>query len=156
VQVVVPELEHETSAPVASTPPVQAPDRVAPALPAASSSSAGTTQRILGWSAIGAGAIGLGVGIAFEVIRGNKVSERDAICSDPTQPCTEADKIRNDQLTSDAKGAATIGIVGLVGGGLLAAGGLVLVFTAPHGESVAATPVVVPGFVGAAFTARTF
>jgi hypothetical protein len=120
-----------------------------------SSSSAGSTQRILGWTAVGAGAVGLGLGLVFELQKAGKLSDRDAIC--PTGDCGNLppaqladDKARIAQLTSDAQTDSTIAVVGFVAGGVLAAGGLVLVFTAPNGESATAfAPLLGPGIQGA-------
>lgn len=157
VRVAIPELEPEAnkSAIVAATPRKSEP-ATPPTPEAPSSGSPGTTQRILGWSAVGAGAIGLGVGIAYEVVRGNTVSQRDSLCNPQCNDSGEAEKVAS--LTSQAKTAATVGIVGLVAGGVLVAGGLTLVFTAPGGTEsrVAAVPLLAPGFVGGALSGRVW
>jgi hypothetical protein len=107
---------------------------------------------------VGTGAVGVAVGIAFAVVRGSKLSESDGLCREAQNGCKDgAEEARYHSLIGDAKSAATVGAVGLVAGGLLTAGGLVLVFTAPHeGKSVTAMPVFTPGFVGAQLTAHGF
>jgi hypothetical protein len=127
-----------------------------PAPKADASSSAGSTQRLLGWTTVGAGVVGLTVGFVFELQRSAKLSDRDGVC--PTRrDCTTDDQARVDSLTSDARSASTVGLVGFVAGGVLTAGGLALVFTAPTGSpsnSVAILPVAARGFEGVAVTGR--
>ena len=123
-----------------------------------STDSSGTTQRIVGWIGVGAGVLGLGAGLVFELQRANKLSEADAIC--PSGDCgaisaTElaANNARIRQLTRDADGAGTLGVIGLVAGGALAIAGVVLVLTAPSSSTeVAIEPIVAPGLYGVAAT----
>jgi len=122
-----------------------------PATPASSpfsdTGSRSSTQRMLGWAATGVGVVGLGLGIVFEVKRSSKVSERDGVC--PThEDCAIGSQVRIDQMTEDARSASTTGTVTLVAGGLLAAGGLALVLTAPKTQTVSFSPVVSPTFQG--------
>lgn len=138
-------------------PPVASPnaDTTTPA-PAASQGSPGTTQRVLGWTALGLGAVGLGVGTVFVLQRSSKLADRDNVC--PTmEGCTDEEIALNDQLTNEARTASTIGTIGLIAGGVLAATGIVLVVTAPSGaskESVALVPVAGPGFQGLSIRGR--
>lgn len=120
------------------------------------SSSRGDIQRIIGWSAAGVGAVGLALGGIFEIQRSNKLSSRDDICPSG-MGCDPAEVERNDALTSDARTASTVALVSFVAGGVLIGGGLVTVFTAPHGERpqsalraqhVALLPLVLPSFQG--------
>jgi hypothetical protein len=116
----------------------------------------GGTQRIIGWTGAGLGVVGLGLGVFFEVKSSSKVSDRDAICPSGTG-CPPGSQANIDALTDDARSAATLGAVSLVAGGLLLAGGLALVFTAPRtsdSAAVAVAPVLAPGFRGAALTGR--
>jgi hypothetical protein len=119
-------------------------------------SSRGNLQRILGWSTAGLGLVGIGVGVAFELKRSSKLSERDGLC--PDDMCDNPnDPARIASLTDQARTASTIGAVGFIAGGVLIAGGMVLVFTAPHGDaatSVSAFPVVARDFQGVAVTGR--
>src|SRR6185295_8241781 len=114
----------------------------------------GNTQRILGWTAIGAGVIGIGIGIIFELKESSKVSDRDAIC--PSNRCTVDEKSHIDSLQSEAETAGAIGTTGLIAGGVLAAGGLTLLFTAPKKEAPTArvVPVLGQGFAGVRVTGR--
>ena len=116
-------------------------------------------QTVLGWSAVGAGAIGLTVGVIFELQRSSKLSARDKICptSDPAL-CPTGSQAQVDDLTNKARTASTVGSIGLVAGGLLAAGGVVLILTAPkHSSSeVSLAPVVSPQFQGLMLTGQTF
>ena len=119
----------------------------APASPAAETGS-GSLQPVLGYTSIGLGAVGLGVGIVFMVKRGNRLDERDGLC--PGDRCANEHEItRVNDLTDDAEKAATIGTIGLVAGGVLAAGGVVLVLTSPSAsQKVALTPALGPSFRG--------
>jgi hypothetical protein len=114
-----------SAAPVASTPHV------------ARAADSGSTQRTLGWSFFAAGiATGIFSGVAFAVSDGNtRAYNDDASCpgrASPSQPAPCADRI-------SASGTwETIGIASAIGGGALAAFGLVLALTAPragHGAS---------------------
>jgi hypothetical protein len=116
-------------------------------------------QTVLGWSAVGAGVVGLTVGVIFELQRSSKLSSRDKICasSDPAL-CPPGSQAQVDDLTSQARSASTVGSIGLVAGGLLAAGGVVLILTAPkHGSSeVSLAPVVGPQFQGLVLSGQVF
>jgi hypothetical protein len=112
--------------------------------------SPGSTQRLLGWVAVGAGAAALGVGFVFEVQRSEKLSERDSVCPS-RQECTTDQAAQIASLTDDARSASTLGTVGLIAGGVLVAGGLTLVFTAPTrapATTVSILPALAPGFDG--------
>lgn len=115
-----------------------------------------SAQRLIGWTAVGAGALGLTLGLIFELQRSSKLSDRDAIC--PTsQDCTVDDQRSIDNLTGQARTASTIGAVALITGVVFAAGGLALVFTAPraeHTSQVSLSPRIGRDFQGALFTAR--
>ena len=142
--------------------PISAPtSTAAPAALADTSaaSSAGSTQRVLGWTAVGAGAVGLTLGVIFELKRSSKLSSRDAICPSGMN-CTPSDSQSINSLTSDAKSASTIGTIGLVGGGVLAAAGIVLVVSAPSSDAkvgaLTVTPLLAPGFGGLSLTTHLF
>jgi hypothetical protein len=115
----------------------------------------GATQRLLGWSAVGAGVIGVGAGVVFQLKRSSKLSDRDAVC--PTgRDCSAGEIARIDQLTDEARSASTISAVSFVAGGVLAAGGVALVLTAPKSQRTAlsAQPMVARGMFGAGVTGR--
>jgi hypothetical protein len=123
-----------------------------PAAPSAPADSAGDTQRLLGWTAVGAGGVGLGVGLVFALIKSGKISERDDIC--PTGAnCTADDAARIERLTDEARSAGTVSTISFIAGGVFVAGGLALVFTAPKSSSaVAVAPALGPGFQGVSVT----
>ncbi len=123
----------------------------------------GNLQRVLGWSAVGAGVIGVGLGVFFEVKRSDKLSQADAIC--PQNDCTipglthtQSDaefNARIHDLTSDANAAGVGAVIAFVAGGAFIAGGLAVAFTAPSAERpVAVVPVVAPGLVATTMTGR--
>jgi hypothetical protein len=157
-----------TPAPTAAPPPQQAmpaaqpaaqqptpPPAQAPA-PPAEKSSPGSTQRVLGWTSVALGAVGLGVGTVFMLQRKSKLDDRAQICPE-FENCTQDQVDQNSSLTDEARTASTIGTIGFVAGGVLAATGLVLVITAPSShskESVAVAPVVGPGFQGVSLAGR--
>lgn len=122
------------------------------AVPSASPSSGdsvesnpGSTQRLLGWVAIGASAIGIGVGTVFTVQRSNKLDERAKIC--PTLVgCSDREQSRNRELTSEARTAGALGAAGFIAAGALLAGGVALVLTAPDGSKTGLAPAVGTGF----------
>ena len=93
----------------------------------------GSTQR---WVGIGTGAVGviaLGIGTTFGVIALGKQSDLDAAC--PGYPrCPNAQRSAVQATYDDAKQASTIATVGIVGGGVLVAAGVVLWLTAPTKE----------------------
>jgi hypothetical protein len=72
--------------------------------------------------------------------------------------CPPGSQERLDSLTTDARSASTAAAVSFIAGGVLVAGGLTLVFTAPRSRSpnVTAVPVVGPGFQGLMLTGRTW
>jgi hypothetical protein len=157
----VPELEAEVpSSPEASaTPKGSLSGAGAPPGTDTGATSKVPMQSVLGWSAVGVGVVGLGVGVIFELQRSSKLSSRDKICAsgDPAQ-CPPGSQARVDDLTSQARSASTIGTVGLVAGGLLAAGGVALILTAPkHSSSeLSLAPVVGPQFQGLLLNGRVF
>jgi len=89
---------------------------------------------IVGYTAIGLGAVGLAVGTVFglKVSRQNDVI--DSIC--PTvQPCHPPDTARYNTAVDEAKGARTVSLIGFGVGAALVATGAILVFTAPRASS---------------------
>ncbi|EYF08024.1 hypothetical protein [Chondromyces apiculatus] len=84
----------------------------------------------LTWVGIGAGALGLaglGVGVAFTVIGGGTQGDADDQFT-ACQPagCTSSQQGEITQLDKDAASQKTIGVIGLIGGGVLLAGGVTL------------------------------
>lgn len=123
---------------------------------AADVGSAGDTQRLIGWVLTGAGVVGLGLGVVFEVQRSGKLNDADAVCPSGIN-CAPGSQNQINAFNDDAKSASTLAAVSFVAGGLLVAGGLAAVFTAPKAQSaqgfhdsskVAVLPVVLPDFRG--------
>jgi hypothetical protein len=114
--------------------------------------SHGPTQRILGWTGVGLGVVGVAIGAVFEAQRSSKLSDRDDLCPGGACRVPPATRDRIDTLTNDARSASTVSAVGFVAGGVFAAGGLVLLFTAPKGgpesSRLALSPVAAPSFQG--------
>jgi hypothetical protein len=114
----------------------------------------GKTQKIIGLSLAGAGAVGLIVGVVFEAQKSSKLSTRDGIACNtgPTgDMCTPQQGSDITNLTSQARTAWAVGTTGLIAGTLLIGGGLTLFFTAPKAKSetkVSLSPVVAPSFQG--------
>jgi len=90
----------------------------------------GSTQRTLGWVTGGVGVVGLGVGLAFTLQKSGKLDSRDSVCPSGMS-CQAGDQERIDTLTEEARQAGTLATVSFIAGGVLIAGGAVLIFTAP-------------------------
>lgn len=131
----VPELARapsETSA--ADTPEAPAARR-----PEADRPSDGSTQRTLGWVAIGAGAVGLGVGTWFGLRTFDKQNESEDHCVDTACDQTGVD------LRDEARTSATISTIGFAVGLAGVGGGLVLLLTAGGDERDARRIWLAPG-----------
>jgi hypothetical protein len=118
-----------------------------------------SAQPVLGWTAVGAGVVGLVIGGIFVGQRSSKLSTRNAICAsgDPNQ-CPPGSQARVNDLTDQARSANTVATVGFVAGGVLAAGGLVLILTSPKHPSseIAISPMLSPQFQGLMVTSHGF
>jgi hypothetical protein len=98
---------------------------------------AGSTRR---WLGLGTGAIGtiaLGVGATFGVIAIGKQSDLDAKCAGYPH-CPEAQRAAVQPTYDDAQRSATISTIGIIGGSVLLATGIVLWLTAPEKKVAAA------------------
>jgi hypothetical protein len=84
-------------------------------------------QKVMGVAALGAGAIGLGVGAAFGLMSMSAHDDAAATCPAPN-PCGDRDAA---EAWSDATTAGSVSTVAFVAGGVLAAAGAVLWITAP-------------------------
>jgi hypothetical protein len=111
----VPDLERAPVAPASS--PV-----------AAEGASRGGTQRVLGLVVVGVGVAGMAVGTVFGLQASSKNDDAGAHCRGSL---CDAEGIRLDKQGRDD---ATISTIGFIAGGALAAGGLVLLLTAPSGR----------------------
>jgi hypothetical protein len=122
------------AAQAAATPPAPAPAGTPAAQAGTASADAGekkpSMQKTLGFVALGAGVIGLGVGAVTGVMAMSKnKSSTDACPNDG--PCASPDAV---DANGSAKSLATISTVGFIAGGVLAAAGAVLVISAPSGS----------------------
>lgn len=94
----------------------------------------GSTQRTLGIVAMGAGAVGIGVGAFFGLRTSSKWSDAQVHCTDGE--CDAA----GVELATDAKNAGTISTIAFVAGGVFVLGGAALFFTAPAPSAAARGP----------------
>jgi hypothetical protein len=158
----------EPGEPVATNPPAVAQHdaHVAPlpltAAKAATQPSAppSSLQRSAGYVLASAGIAGIGVGVAFGVMRNAEVSKLKTYC-DVDQgicPVEPGDSTTHDQILSlqdSAHTYATVATLGFILGGAAVLGGLVLVLTSPHPEaptlalSVAPTGIALSGHLDA-------
>jgi len=135
--VVILKLEVDASAQTGAASAVAASPTSAPSATSASAADASpvadsgaphgssNSMRTGAYVALGVGALGLGIGTVFLLKSQSKHSQADEICSLPgPRPCPLSRQAEVDQLDSDGKSAATIGIVGLVVGGIGAAAGV--------------------------------
>jgi hypothetical protein len=109
----------------------------------------GSTQRTLGWVGLGVGAAGVAVGAIFGAMAISKANEATADgCAGAT--CAGSKASDGVSATNTAETDATWADVGLIVGGVVAAAGAVLVFTAPGGRGVHVMPAVGRSSVGLA------
>jgi hypothetical protein len=93
-----------------------------------------STQRLLGFIGIGAGAAGAVAGSVLGVIAANKDSEASGYCVGDGTRCSP----EGTALGEDARSLALGSTLCFIGAGVLAAGGLTLLLTAPGKESASA------------------
>jgi hypothetical protein len=131
----------------------------APAQGENAASGSGAMQRNIAYAVGVAGVVGLGIGTLFGLKMKSKVSEREDVCG-PEYLCkTPAQAEQIKQLTSDARGAASISAISFAIGGTAIVAGVALWLTAPSGGTKSASaidvrPWVGPGNAGAAVTGR--
>ncbi|MEZ4296517.1 MAG: hypothetical protein R3B70_16210 [Polyangiaceae bacterium] len=102
--------------------------------PVAPVDSSMPVQRKVAIGAGAAGVVGLAIGGIFGGLTLGKVGDANKTCTPnggDSFICDEA----GAKLRDEAKGLSTISTVGLIAGGILAAGGVVLWFTAPSGPA---------------------
>jgi hypothetical protein len=97
------------------------------------SGSNGSGQRTAGLVLGGLGVVGLGLGGVFGGLASSRWSTAKGDCSS-SQTCTPSDNTAATGERSDAVTLATVSTVSFIAGGVLAAGGLILFLTAPHGS----------------------
>jgi hypothetical protein len=91
----------------------------------------GSTQRLLGWISVGVGGAGLAVGGVFGSMAMSTQSELDESGECVDEKCAPSQQDAVDKLGTQR----TISSVGFIAGGVLAATGIVLVVTAPKGDT---------------------
>jgi hypothetical protein len=94
----------------------------------------GGTQRVLGLVVAGVGLAGLAVGTVFGLQASSKNDDAGAHCRGNL---CDAEGIRLDKQGRDD---ATISTISFIAGGVLAAGGLVIILTAPSGREKVSSP----------------
>jgi hypothetical protein len=126
---------------------------VAPAAPKDEGASGGANgMRIGSYVAFGVGAVGLGLGTYFLIDSSKKRSEADDLCTLEGSRCDAAVRDDVNDLDSQADSAGTLGIAGLVVGGVGIATGVTLLVLSGGSSSdeaakATARPYVAP-FIG--------
>jgi hypothetical protein len=118
-----------------------------PPAPPVKDGASGSTQRTLGWVALGTGGAGIVLGaITGSIALGKKSDiESNAKCLDYRCAPSESDLVNSYNTMN------TLASVGFIAGGVLAATGVVLLVTAPSGSAstgLAAQAFVGPGSLG--------
>jgi hypothetical protein len=131
----VPALEREA----AETATRQPPETPTTRGPEADRTSDGSAQRTLGWVAIGAGAVALGVGTWFGVRTFDKQNESEDHCAGTACDQTGVD------LRDEARTSATISTIGFAVGVAGVGAGVVLLLTAGGDEPGARRVWIAPG-----------
>jgi hypothetical protein len=148
--VVVREGDHDRHIRVVLEAPRTSPTLTAGLQPEApASTNEGSTQRLIGLVAGGAGIAGLVVGSIFGLLSKSTYDHAfETDCKSKPNGCN-AQGVQDYQT---AQSQATVSTVGFIAGGVLLAGGAVLYFTSPTGSSVAVAPAV--GTSGAGLALR--
>jgi MYXO-CTERM domain-containing protein len=96
--------------------------------------------QIAGGTAIGIGAVGLALGVAFTVKAQGSFSDADALC--PAGQCPEARRAEIEQLDSDGETESAVGIAGFVVGGAFAVAGvtMLVIGSTSNGDSARTLP----------------
>ena len=124
-----------STAPTAQPPPIASP-------PPPDDQGGGSLQPALGWISLGLGAAGLVFGGVSAALAADKLSSLDEGCN-PSRECPTS--LHGDVDSYDLY--RTLSTTGFVAGGVLAAGGIVLLVTAPAAPSARSglTPLLWPG-----------
>jgi hypothetical protein len=109
--------------------------------PPARTDEPGSTQRTLGYVAIGAGAVGLLAGVGFSLRRQGLLDDQAAICPDDVCPPGELEESQRkvDELNDKARTATTTMGICFALGGVSVAGGIALLLTVPEPGPAAKT-----------------
>jgi len=94
-------------------------------------------RRVLGWSAVGLGVAGLGLGTYFFVLQGQKADEADALYSSYSSCTANCDDVATNaelaELADEQRRARTAGLISGIAGTVFLAGGAILLFVPPPG-----------------------
>lgn len=94
----------------------------------------GSTQRLVGWVIGGAGVAAVGVGVALQIQKGNRISDRDSLCPSGIN-CEAGTQARIDQLTGDARSSQKYAIISFASGAIALGVGATLLITAPKSQT---------------------
>jgi hypothetical protein len=125
----IPELEAQPGAP---SPPASSASNLPFTPPPPEPKSSGGTQRTIGVALMVGGVVGLGVGGWFGLETSSKWSDAKTHCTG-----LECDRT-GVELAKDAKTSGNISTIAFIAGGVLAAGGAALFFSAPKRSSASA------------------
>ncbi|HKO54098.1 MAG TPA: hypothetical protein VJV79_40595 [Polyangiaceae bacterium] len=129
-------------APVAAVaaPPVTPAEPLPAEPPPSSSSSSGSGMRIGAYTALGVGVLGVGLGTVFLISAGSKQSDADAAfdaCGGKS--CSGPDRVKVDDLDSQAATSKTLALTSFIVGGIgLATGATLLVLSGKQKSEPAA------------------
>ena len=148
----------QPATPMVAPPPAEpAPPLAVSPTPPPPAASTWPVQRTVALVVGGVGVVGLGVGAFFGARAFSKSGDADDLAAADSSNCegTRCGNMEIENLTEDAKDAATLSTVFMIGGAALAVTGVVLFVTAPSEESpqlaVRATPSDVRLTMGGAF-----
>ena len=126
--------------PVAAT-PLPPPDVSGPPTSDAGTSHGPNGLRIGSYVAFGVGAVGLGLGTVFLVQSAGTRSDADDLCTLPNGGCDKRFEAKVNSLDDDADSQATLGVAGLVVGGVGVAAGVTLFILSSQTKSSTASVV---------------
>ncbi len=113
-----------------------------------------STRRKLGVAGMVVGGVALAGGVAYGLLARSKWNDAKALCGGTTCE-TQSDLDRGQDLVKEARKRGTISTALFVGGGVIAAAGVVLWVTAPKAErAVALAPAASTSSVGVALLGR--
>ena len=122
------------------------------------SSSSGSLQLIAGYTALGTGAVGIGLGALFGILHASKMAELAGDCDLDTGVCAidagdSGARQRIESLRSEASTFATAANLSWILGGVASAAGVVLILTTPREDKQGVSLGIAPG--GLTLTAQT-
>jgi hypothetical protein len=97
------------------------------------SATSSSSQKYIGYGLAGLGVVAVGIGTVFGLSAISKNKDSDSLC--PNTTCSNQQGVT---AADDARSAATVANIAVIGGAALIVGGLVLVLTSPSKASAAA------------------